>query len=83
MNRMESNKNKKSNFLVEYNRIFGCVGHKKQLPCYQPIFYLRIKRDTLVNIQTNFYKKRMRITIKIISTKNATFNIGHPLYKNG
>ena len=34
-----------------------------------------------MNIHTNFYRKRMRITIKILSYKNAKFNIGHPLYE--
>ena len=41
--------------------------------------FLRIKLDILVNIHANFYRKRMRITIKIIRYKNAKFNIGHPL----
>ena len=42
-------------------------------------FFSRIKPDILVNIHTNFYRKRMRITIKISIFKNATFNIVRPL----
>ena len=45
--------------------------------------FLRIKPDTLMNTHTNFDRKWIRITIKILSFKKATFNIGHPLYDLG
>ena len=42
-------------------------------------FDLKIKRDTQVNTHTNFCRKRIRITIKNLSFKKATFNFRNPL----
>ena len=55
----------------------GILG--KKIGHFMLSYFLRIKLDTLVNIHTNFYRKRMRITIKILSYKNEKFNNGHPL----
>ena len=59
------------------NRLFDIkTGHFKLLTN----FFLRIKLGTLVNTHTNFCRKQMRITKKILSFQIATFNIGRPLY---
>ena len=74
LNRMELTKNKKFNFLGEDNRIFDlyCVrycGHKNRNFQDKKQFFFKNILDTLVNTQTNFYRKRMRISIRILSFK--------------
>ena len=63
-----NNKKKKSNFLGEDNRLFDLcpvkTGHKS---CYQLFF--KTKLDILVTIRIKFYRKRMSITIKILTFK--------------
>ena len=83
LNRMELTKNKKSNLLGQDNRLFDlCPVLRTKNRTLQAInqFFLKIKLDTLLNTHSKFYRKLMRITIKILSFKKAKFNIGHPLF---